>query len=89
MSRASATVYGVTLPDGLRKNDALPRPIITPTTKATDGGHDEPLSPAQIVERGLLPAPLWREVATAAMALFARGQKLGAAVGPDPGRHQV
>jgi phosphoribosylaminoimidazole-succinocarboxamide synthase len=70
------TIYGVTLPEGLRKNDALPRPIITPTTKATDGGHDEPLSPKQIVERGLLPAPLWREVATAAMDLFARGQKL-------------
>jgi phosphoribosylaminoimidazole-succinocarboxamide synthase len=70
------TIYGVTLPEGLRKNDALPRPIITPTTKATDGRHDEPLSPKQIVERGLLPAPLWREVATAAMDLFARGQKL-------------
>jgi phosphoribosylaminoimidazole-succinocarboxamide synthase len=70
------TIYGVTLPEGLRKNDALPRPIITPTTKATDGGHDEPLSSKQIVERGLLPAPLWREVATAAMDLFARGQKL-------------
>jgi phosphoribosylaminoimidazole-succinocarboxamide synthase len=70
------TIYGVTLPEGLRKNDALPRPIITPTTKAADGGHDVPLSPKQIVERGLLPAPLWREVATAAMDLFARGQKL-------------
>ena len=69
-------VYGVTLPDGLRKNDALPRPIITPTTKVTDGGHDEPLSPAQIVERGLLPAALWRDIAAAALALFARGQKL-------------
>ena len=42
-------MYGHRLPDGLRDNAALPTPIITPTSKAFDGGHDEPLTAAQIV----------------------------------------
>jgi phosphoribosylaminoimidazole-succinocarboxamide synthase len=68
--------YGAALPDGLRKNDALPHPIITPTTKAEGGAHDEPLTPGQIVERGLLAAPLWHQVEQVALALFARGQAI-------------
>jgi phosphoribosylaminoimidazole-succinocarboxamide synthase len=73
--------YGVALPDGLHKNDPLPQPIITPTTKAEGGAHDEPLTPGQIVERELLPAPLWQAVESAALALFARGQALARAAG--------
>jgi phosphoribosylaminoimidazole-succinocarboxamide synthase len=73
--------YGVALPDGLRKNDPLPAPLITPTTKAAGGAHDEPLTPAQIVERGLLPEALWRQVEAAALALFARGQDLARRAG--------
>ncbi len=45
-------MYGHTLPDGLRDNQPLPAPIITPTSKAFDGGHDEPLTAAQIVRTG-------------------------------------
>jgi phosphoribosylaminoimidazole-succinocarboxamide synthase len=74
-------IYGATLPDGLHKNDPLPTPLITPTTKAEDGGHDEPLTPDEIVERDLLPAPLWREVQEAALAVFARGQELARRAG--------
>ncbi len=74
-------VYGVRLPEGLRKNDRLPTPIVTPTTKAVAGHHDEPLTPAAIVERGLLPEELWRHVESAALALFVRGQELAAPVG--------
>jgi phosphoribosylaminoimidazole-succinocarboxamide synthase len=66
--------YGISLPDGLRKNDPLPQPLITPTTKAEQGGHDERLTPAQIVEQRLLPAGLWEEVQAVALALFAHGQ---------------
>lgn len=65
--------YGVALPDGMRKNDPLPQPIITPTTKAADGGHDRPLTRAEIVE-DILPEALWSQVETAALAIFARGQ---------------
>ena len=38
-------MYGITLPDGMRDNEKLPTPIITPTSKEFDGGHDEPLTP--------------------------------------------
>ena len=69
-------MYGITLPDGLRDNQELPQPIITPTSKAFDGGHDEPLSQRQIVEGGLLTQEQWDTVSGYALALFARGQKL-------------
>jgi phosphoribosylaminoimidazole-succinocarboxamide synthase len=71
-------MYGHTLPDGLRDNQALPAPILTPTSKAFDGGHDEPLTASQIVETGLLAQAQWDEVSAFAMALFARGQKMAA-----------
>jgi phosphoribosylaminoimidazole-succinocarboxamide synthase len=74
-------IYGAVLPDGLRKNDPLPLPLITPTTKAAGGAHDEPLSPEQIVERGLLSAARWREVEFAALALFAHGQDVARRAG--------
>ncbi|MGY4398773.1 phosphoribosylaminoimidazole-succinocarboxamide synthase [Sphingomonas sp. UYAg733] len=69
-------MYGMSLPDGLRDNEQLPRPIITPTSKEFDGGHDEPLSPAEIFERKLLTMAQWEEVSATALALFAHGQKL-------------
>lgn len=71
-------VYGVRLPDGLRENQKLPQTIITPTTKAMDGAHDEPLTAAEIVDRGLLPARDWQRVTETAFALFARGRDLAA-----------
>lgn len=69
-------MYGIRLPDGLRDNQELPQAIITPTSKAFDGGHDEPLSAAQIVGGGLLTQTQWDTVSAHALALFARGQKL-------------
>lgn len=71
-------MYGHTLPDGMRDNQALPQAIITPTSKAFDGGHDEPLTAADIVSQGLLTAAQWDEVSAKALALFARGQKMAA-----------
>ncbi|WP_457106028.1 phosphoribosylaminoimidazolesuccinocarboxamide synthase [Methylobacterium sp. P5_C11] len=71
-------MYGHRFPDGMRSNERLERPIITPTTKAFDGGHDEPLTEAEILERGLLTPEQWRTVSEAALALFARGQTLAA-----------
>lgn len=71
-------MYGHRLPDGLRDNEALPTPIITPTSKAFDGGHDEPLTASEIVAQGLLSAAQWDEVSAHALALFARGQKMAA-----------
>ena len=47
-------MYGFKLPDGLQDNEELPQAIITPTSKAFDGGHDEPLSAADILSQKLL-----------------------------------
>lgn len=71
-------MYGHRFPDGLQPNARLPLAIITPTTKAFDGGHDEPLTEGEILERGLLTPDQWRTVSEAALALFARGQSLAA-----------
>jgi phosphoribosylaminoimidazole-succinocarboxamide synthase len=71
-------VYGIALPDGLKKNDKLPATIITPTTKAEAGGHDAPITPAEIVAQGLLPQKQWDETARIALALFARGREIAA-----------
>jgi len=71
-------MYGHRFPDGMRPNERLPAAIITPTTKAFDGGHDEPLTEAEILSRGLLTDQQWRTVSEAALALFARGQALAA-----------
>jgi phosphoribosylaminoimidazole-succinocarboxamide synthase len=71
-------VYGVVLPDRLRENQKLPQTLITPTTKARDGEHDEPVTPAEILERGVLTSAQWDTVSSRALALFARGRELAA-----------
>ncbi|HZW47077.1 MAG TPA: phosphoribosylaminoimidazolesuccinocarboxamide synthase [Microvirga sp.] len=71
-------MYGIRLPDGMRDNEKLPQTIITPTTKAFDGGHDEPLTTKEIVERGLLTIEQWKVVSDYALALFAKGREMAA-----------
>jgi phosphoribosylaminoimidazole-succinocarboxamide synthase len=71
-------MYGITLPDGLKANQKLPEAIITPTSKAFDGGHDEPLTPNEIVSRGLLTEAQWATLKDYALKLFARGQQIAA-----------
>ena len=71
-------IYGIRFPDGLRENQKLPATIITPTTKAAEGGHDEPVTPDEIIKRGLLTSEQWQTVSAAALALFARGRDISA-----------
>jgi phosphoribosylaminoimidazole-succinocarboxamide synthase len=73
--------YGISLPDGLHKNDPLPTPVITPTTKATAGGHDERLTREELVRRELVEESLWKQIETVALALFARGQQVAQRAG--------
>jgi phosphoribosylaminoimidazole-succinocarboxamide synthase len=73
--------YGLDLPAGLRKNDPLPQPVITPTTKATGGAHDERLTSAEVVERGLVAPALWDTIQQAAIAIFRRGQAVAERAG--------
>jgi phosphoribosylaminoimidazole-succinocarboxamide synthase len=75
------TPYGITLPDGLRRNDPLPAPVITPTTKATGGAHDERLTRDEILARGLVAPDLYAQVEAAALAIFARGQDIARQAG--------
>ncbi|MCQ3805921.1 MAG: phosphoribosylaminoimidazolesuccinocarboxamide synthase [Acidimicrobiaceae bacterium] len=74
-------IYGMTFPDGMRKNQQLRRPIITPTTKAADGEHDTPITEAEIVADGLVDGGRWEEVRTVALDLFERGRAIAAAAG--------
>lgn len=71
-------MYGLRLPDGMRDNERLPHPIITPTSKAFDGAHDAPLTPDEILSHGLLTMAQWTQLQEYALALFARGQKIAA-----------
>lgn len=75
------SMYGYDFPDGLEKNTPLPRHIVTPTTKAEQGGHDVPITCAQVVDDGHLPAELWDRVMDAALAIFARGVEVGERAG--------
>ena len=79
--KGERSMYGLTLPDGLRDNERLPEPVITPTSKAFDGGHDEPLTPFDIMERGLLTREQWERVSRYALSLFRRGQDMAASRG--------
>jgi phosphoribosylaminoimidazole-succinocarboxamide synthase len=76
-ARGERTIYGHELPDGLSKNEHLPHPIITPTTKAQAGGHDTPITCAEVAEQGLVEPDLWRRVQDAALAVFDRGTERG------------
>jgi phosphoribosylaminoimidazole-succinocarboxamide synthase len=78
-SDGERTIYGYRFPEGLGKNTALPEPIVTPTTKGTDGAHDEPLTCADVVDKGYLERRLWARVQDAALAVFARGRDVAAA----------
>jgi phosphoribosylaminoimidazole-succinocarboxamide synthase len=71
------TLCGVTLPEGLKENDFFPTPIITPSTKASEG-HDEDISKEAIILEGLASAEDWDILETYALALFARGKEIAA-----------
>ncbi len=66
---------GVELPDGLSEHDRFPKPILTPATKATEG-HDEDISEAEILSRGIVEASLWNEIREKSFQLFDRGTEI-------------
>jgi phosphoribosylaminoimidazole-succinocarboxamide synthase len=71
------TLCGATLPEGMRENDRFPTPIITPSTKA-DVGHDEDITPDEILARGLCTPQEWDTMQRYALALFAEGSRIAA-----------
>jgi phosphoribosylaminoimidazole-succinocarboxamide synthase len=68
---------GVSLPDGLRENDRLPQPVITPTTKAREG-HDEDISREEVINQGIVSEPEYSRLEQYALALFDRGTRMAA-----------
>jgi phosphoribosylaminoimidazole-succinocarboxamide synthase len=75
-SLGERNIYGYDFPEGLRKNQRLAEPIITPTTKGGETGHDERLTCAEVVEKKILDEKVWDQIQTAALAIFKRGQEL-------------
>jgi phosphoribosylaminoimidazole-succinocarboxamide synthase len=69
------TLCGVSLAEGLKENDPLPHPIITPATKAQEG-HDEDISREEIIARGIIPEEEYQKLEAYTYRLFERGSKL-------------
>lgn len=79
-AKGERIIYGIKFPQGLKKNQKLKKPIITPTTKA-EVGHDERLTEKEILQRRIVSEKLWRQMKRASLALFERGTKICAKAG--------
>ncbi|MEN9950913.1 MAG: hypothetical protein RLY85_1665 [Bacteroidota bacterium] len=75
--QSGRVLCGVTMPDGLKENDFFPTPLITPSTKASEG-HDEDISEAEIIDKELATAEEWSVLKDYTLRLFERGRKLAA-----------
>lgn len=79
-SLGKRTLCGAEMPDGMKENDYFPTPIITPSTKASEG-HDEDISPGEIIKTGLATKEEWDSLAKYAFRLFDRGKEIAARQG--------
>lgn len=75
------SLCGAAMPEGMRENDVFPEPLITPATKAEQGDHDEDITPAELIERKIVTAEEYDQLAHYTRALFARGTEMAAAQG--------
>ncbi|HSX40667.1 MAG TPA: phosphoribosylaminoimidazolesuccinocarboxamide synthase [Candidatus Saccharimonadales bacterium] len=73
--KGERVIYGIKFPNGLKKNQKLKTPVITPTTKA-EVGHDERLTEKEILKLKIVSPKIWKQMKKASLALFARGQKI-------------
>lgn len=80
-ARGEREFCGNHLPDGLKKNDPLPTPIVTPSTKAPKGGHDVSISAQELIARRVLTEEQVTRLSARALALFAEGARVAAARG--------
>lgn len=76
--RAGKAISGIRLPEGMKCDQKFDQPLLTPSTKAEMGLHDEPISREEILERKLVPADVWEKIEKAAFALFERGTEIAA-----------
>lgn len=74
--KGERVIYGLKFPNGMKKNEKLPKPIITPTTHGGGkGGHDEKLTRDEIIKRGIVPKKLYEQMEKAVLGLFEYGSK--------------
>lgn len=73
--KGERVIYGIKFPNGLKKNQKLKKPVITPTTKA-EVGHDERLTREQIIKRKIIPSKLYKQMEKASLAIFKRGTEI-------------
>ena len=71
-------ICGIPLPDGMRENERFPSPIVTPTTKAEQGRHDEDISREDIIRQGLVSEENYSVLEKYALQLFERGSRIAA-----------
>ena len=79
--RGDRNFCGNELPDGMRKHEQPPEPIITPSTKAAQGDHDESVAPEELYRRGVIERGLFRELSKISMQLYRRGVERAAEQG--------
>lgn len=72
------SICGVPLPEGMREHQRFDRPIVTPTTKAEIGSHDQNISKEEIIAQGLVSREDYEQLEKYALALFERGSKMAA-----------
>lgn len=71
-------ICGVKIPDGMREHQKFETPIVTPTTKAEIGGHDQDISREEIIRQGLVKEDIYNELERISLALFERGSQIAA-----------
>ena len=71
-------ICGVPVPDGMREHDRFAHPIITPTTKAEIGGHDQDISKEEIIAKGIVAKDVYEKLEEISLALFKRGTEIAA-----------
>jgi phosphoribosylaminoimidazole-succinocarboxamide synthase len=79
--KGNRSICGVQIPDGMRKHERFPEPILTPTTKAEQGAHDENISREEIIAQGLVSEDEYKELERISLELFKRGNEIADEMG--------
>jgi len=79
--RKGRDISGIRLPDGMRFNERFEEPLVTPSTKAERGIHDEPISEERLVSEGIVTEELWKKIRETALRLYRRGSEVAAGNG--------
>ena len=74
-------ICGVTMPEGMKENEAFPKPIITPATKAEDGDHDEDISKEALISKGIISKEDYEQIENYTYKLFQKGTEIAAKQG--------